>query len=78
MYPNLRSSLERPRNLFEMIRVSESLAAGTDHVRVDLYSLNGRICFGEMTNYHNAGKEIYIPESFNYAFGSSWHPEKLY
>jgi hypothetical protein len=77
-YPNVRSSLERPRNLFDMIRVSESLAAGTDHVRVDLYGLNERICFGEMTLYHNAGKEIYIPDSFNYEFGRSWHPETLY
>jgi hypothetical protein len=77
-YPNVRSSLERPRNLDEMIWVSESLAARTDHVRVDLYSLNRRICFGEMTNYHNAGEEIFIPDSFNYEFGRSWHPDTLY
>jgi hypothetical protein len=78
LYPNFTSNLERPRNLDEMIRVSESLAARTDHVRVDLYNLNERICFGEMTNYHNGGGEIFIPESFNYEFGSSWHPETWY
>jgi TupA-like ATPgrasp len=77
-YPNVRSSLERPRNLDEMIRVSEFLATRTDHVRVDLYSLNQRICFGEMTNYHSAGAEILIPDSFNYEFGRSWRPETLY
>ena len=77
-YPNCKTNLERPRNLDEMIRISESLATGTDHIRVDLYSLNKRIIFGELTNYTNGGVEKFVPESFNYEFGKSWHPEKLY
>jgi len=77
-YPNCNAVLQRPSNLDEMIKVSESLSGGIDHVRVDLYSLKNRIVFGELTNYTNGGMEKFIPDSFNYEFGSSWHPEKSY
>jgi len=79
LYPNCENIQARPRNLKKMIRLSESLATGTDHVRVDLYeNHDGRIFFSEMTNYHNAGNFDYIPKSFNFELGKSWHPESWY
>jgi hypothetical protein len=78
IYPNYEGILPRPSSLDEMISVADSLANGTDHVRVDLYNYDGRVVFGEMTNYHAAGCERFIPESFNFEFGKSWHPETLY
>lgn len=77
-YPNSKIAVTRPENLEEMIEVSESVSVGIDHVRVDLYSLKNRIVFGELTNYTNGGIEKFIPDSFNYEFGSSWHPERSY
>jgi hypothetical protein len=79
LYPNCENIQPRPRDLDKMIRVAETLAIGTDHVRVDLYEHHdGRIIFGEMTNYHNAGNSEFIPKSFNFELGQSWHPESWY
>ena len=77
-YPNCTTILDPPKNLDEMIKVSESLARGIDHIRVDLYSIGERTIFGELTNYSNSGREKFTPDLFNYEFGKSWHPEKLY
>ncbi|MDD6880482.1 MAG: ATP-grasp fold amidoligase family protein [Firmicutes bacterium] len=40
---------ERPENLGRMIEISKTLAADFDFVRVDLYDINGKIYFGELT-----------------------------
>lgn len=53
-----------PANFPEMLEVARRLSAGFDFVRVDLYSLEGRIYFGEMTVTPNAG------------FGVIEHPER--
>lgn len=78
-YSNCETVQPRPRELDNMIRIAESLAMGTDHVRVDLYETHGgRVIFGEMTNYHNGGKFEFIPKSFNFELGKSWHPDSWY
>ena len=52
-----------PPNLNEMLQVSERLAAPFPVVRVDLYNLNGRILFGEMTFTSLGGfMNYYTPE----------------
>lgn len=47
--------LERPNNLEEMIEVAKVLSKGHKFVRVDLYDVNGKIYFGEMTFTPSAG-----------------------
>lgn len=54
-----------PSNLEEMIRISEKLSKNHDFVRVDLYNINGRIVFGEMTNYPNAGLGRFDPPEWD-------------
>lgn len=39
----------KPQELQRMIEISETLAADFDFVRVDLYDINGKIYFGELT-----------------------------
>ena len=39
----------KPNNYEEMLYISRKLSEGIPHVRVDLYNVNGRIYFGEMT-----------------------------
>lgn len=39
----------KPQNFEKMIQIAEKLAEGFNYVRVDLYNLNGKIIFGEMT-----------------------------
>jgi hypothetical protein len=50
---------ERPENYIEMIQVAEKLAEDFPHVRVDLYNVDGRIVFGEMTFYSGSGYRNY-------------------
>lgn len=49
------SEIVLPANIDEMIAISEQLAQPFRHVRVDLYDIEGRIVFGELTFYSNGG-----------------------
>jgi hypothetical protein len=69
---------QRPRALAEMIAVVERLGAETDFVRVDLYDLNGRIVFGELTSFPAGGDSPFDPESFNVEFGTHWTVPRRY
>lgn len=51
-----------PSNLIEMIATAERLSAGLPQCRVDLYSVNGRIYFGEMTFTSNYGMMPYYAQ----------------
>ena len=44
-----RELLPKPACLEEMFQIAEQLAKGIPHVRVDLYVINERPYFGEMT-----------------------------
>jgi hypothetical protein len=62
----------RPENLAAMIRCAQQLAAGIDFVRVDLYNVDGRIVFGELTNYPGGGLEEFTPAAFDATVGEWW------
>ncbi|MDT0180715.1 ATP-grasp fold amidoligase family protein [Microbacterium sp. ARD31] len=68
----------RPAGLDEMIRVAEALGADTDFVRVDLYDVDGRIVFGELTSFPAGGDSPFHPESFNTEFGRHWTVPRRY
>ena len=52
-----------PKNLQKMLEVAERLARPFPIVRVDLYNLNGKIYFGEMTFTSLGGlMNFYTPE----------------
>ena len=53
----------------EMKRIATVLSEGFAHVRVDLYLVNGRIYFGEMTFHHDGGLVPFIPEEWDLIFG---------
>jgi len=44
-----------PENFDDMIRVARELSRGFDFIRVDLYNVNGKIYFGELTATPAAG-----------------------
>lgn len=68
----------RPARLDEMIDLAQRLAVGTDFVRVDLYHLEDRIVFGELTSYPAGGHSPFIPESWNAEFGRHWSVPRRY
>lgn len=58
---------DKPDCLKEMIDIASDLSKGFEFVRVDLYSLNGKIYFGELTFTPAAGLVQYnTPEALNY------------
>jgi len=70
-YPNeTKIKLEKPANFEEMLEVSRVLSKPFPHVRIDLYNINGKILFGEMTFYHQSGMAVFVPNDFDITLGS--------
>lgn len=59
----------KPSNLKEMLNVSKILAKDLNFVRVDLYNIEGKIYFGEMTFYPASGFGKFTPEEWSNIFG---------
>lgn len=62
-------TIPKPAYLDEMIHIAEGLAKGFIHVRVDLYLVNEKIYFGELTFTHGSGVEEFRPESLGEKLG---------
>lgn len=62
--------IEKPANFDRMVQVAESLAGDFPFVRVDLYNIEGKIYFGEMTFYPTDGRKEYRPNRYNEILGS--------
>lgn len=61
-----------PDNYQEMVQVAETIAQGFNFIRVDLYSVNKRIYFGELTCYPAGGMARFIPRKYDFIFGEKW------
>ena len=66
------AAVERPSALSRMIEVAEQLGRGFDFVRVDLYCVNGKVYFGEMTHTPSGGLFAWTPSDFDAAMGAMW------
>ena len=70
VHPMSGKDLEKPTNFGKMKEIASTLSKGIPHVRVDLYNVEGKIYFGELTFYHHGGIEPFHPEKWDYVFGS--------
>jgi hypothetical protein len=59
----------RPDQLNEMLNIASVLSKGIKHLRVDLYIVDGKIFFGELTFYHMSGFENWYPKEWNKKLG---------
>lgn len=66
---NLEPHATKPQNWDEMIQIAETLSDGFPHVRIDLYNVNGKIIFGEMTFFNDSGYMKYNPDEFDFVAG---------
>ncbi|MEQ1901794.1 MAG: ATP-grasp fold amidoligase family protein [Devosia sp.] len=64
----------RPVSLDEMIRGAERLAEGFPFVRIDLYEVDGRPRFGEVTFYPASGFINPSPPEYDRTYGDLWPP----
>ena len=69
VHPMSGIELPKPENFNEMKSIASVLSKGIPHVRVDLYNVNGKIYFGEMTFYHHGGIVPFHPDKWDYIFG---------
>lgn len=61
-----------PANFEEMIAIASELGRPFDFMRVDLYSVDGDVFFGELTPYPASGIDRWVPDSFDDELGALW------
>lgn len=61
---------KKPECFERMKEVASELSKGIPHVRIDLYDVDGKVYFGEMTFFHHGGIVPFHPERWDYIFGS--------
>lgn len=71
------SPVPRPVNLDDMIRVCRELTEGMPFVRVDLYEINQKEYFGEITFYPASGFGSFSPQEWNIKLGQLINLEGL-
>ncbi len=64
--------LERPQNYEEMVECAEKLSSRFPHARIDLYSQNNKIIFGEITFFDGSGYMSFSPDEFDYQMGEKF------
>ena len=70
--------IPKPPTLNKMIELSELLSDKLPFVRVDFYSIDDNIIFGEMTFYPSDGRKDFYPEVYNKSIGDLFElPFKL-
>ena len=71
-YGKLGVHAEKPECLDQMVSIAETLGQGFGFVRVDLYEVEGRIYFGEMTFTPAAGYMKFEPLEIDAQLGAMW------
>lgn len=65
-------TIEKPLGFEKMVELAKILSYGFAQVRVDLYNVNGKIYFGEMTFTNGSGLDPIVPEEYDYVLGQLW------
>ena len=68
-YRSFECPPKKPENFSEMVKIAKELSKGLKFVRVDLYSINNNVYFGELTFTPNAGLMIFDPPSWDEKIG---------
>ncbi len=63
---------KKPSNFDELVIIAEKLGEDVDFVRVDLFSVNNDIYFGELTLTPGSGTAKFVPEEYDTIFGQYW------
>lgn len=63
-------NFSRPENFEKMVEISETLSNDFTFMRIDLYNIEGRIYFGEMTPYPGGVSTKFLPRNRDFYLGS--------
>lgn len=71
-YPN-GTTVDRPETLEEMIALAKKLSGDFSFVRVDLYTVEKKVYFGELTFTPTDGMKPFTPKDFGFELGAKWN-----
>ncbi|WP_322551820.1 ATP-grasp fold amidoligase family protein [Priestia megaterium] len=71
-HSNFGDSVDKPAGLEEMLKIANILSEDFPFVRVDLYWVNGKVYFGELTFYPWTGYVQFEPDNFDYILGENF------
>lgn len=64
--------IAKPENFEKMVEIAEKLAGSLDYLRVDLYNVDGKTFFGELTLYQSSGLAPFRQEGLEEQMGACW------
>lgn len=64
--------IPKPKNFDKMVEIAEKLSKGFPELRVDLYNIDGKIYFGELTFTSQGGFMDYFTPEFNKMLGEKF------
>lgn len=74
----LMRKVKKPENYDLMLEYAKKLSKPFPEARIDLYNVNGRIYFGEITFFDSSGYMLFDPDEFDFILGEKWKlPERL-
>lgn len=68
----IRTKINKPGNFDEMIEIVRKLSGDFPYVRVDLYDIDGRVYFGELTFFPESGYYDFEPDEFDFVLGEKF------
>lgn len=68
--------VEKPEKFEEMKEIAKNLSKPFQFVRVDLYQVNGKVYFGELTFFPAGGAPDFVPSNYDDIVGEFWKLEK--
>ena len=68
----LEHVIEKPLTFERMKEISSILSDGFPEARIDLYEVNGKVKFGEITFFDGSGYMTFEPDSFDTKFGEAF------
>lgn len=68
-HPNSKNGISKPDNLEQMLNAARTLAQSLKFARIDFYSINSKVYFGEITFFPASGMEKFEPESTDKMLG---------
>ncbi len=70
IHPQSNQIIDKPATFEKMVKLAKKLSKDIPFIRVDFYEVNGKVYFGELTLYPDAGVEAFKPYSYDELLGS--------
>ncbi|GAB4163091.1 MAG: ATP-grasp fold amidoligase family protein [Winogradskyella sp.] len=70
-------TIEKPKKFKKMKKLAKKLAKDFVCIRVDMYNIDGKIYFGELTLHHSSGLSKFVQEEYDFKLGKLLNIENL-